>query len=196
MAKGASLHNSVLVFAGSDQIYGANAEPGPYSEDKAAPGNVYAETKLKAENEIAAILEKYYILRFTWMFSMPERNKKSPGFITNILKALITDTPVYLNENDYRGLTYAYEVIENFEKVIGIPYGCYNAGSENDVSIYELGETALDAFGASGRAEKILIKQSGSRRDLRISNDKLKNYGVMFSDSDRAIRKCVREFQI
>lgn len=195
IAKGCSLKNSILVFAGSDQIFSANTEDEPYTEDTVPlPGNVYAETKLTAEKEIAALMERYYNLRLTWMFSIPEKNKKTTGIIINILKALMSDTPVCLNKNDFRGLTYVYEVIENFEKIIGIPYGCYNAGSENDFSVYDIGKTILDAFNLSQRAEKILCGESGNRSELRMSNQKLKAHGIRFSDSEQAVRRCISEF--
>ena len=197
IAKGCSLKNSVLVFAGSDQVYSANTEDGPYAEEiTPLLGNVYAETKFAAENEISALVERYYNLRLTWMFSMPERNvKAASGIVSNVMRALITDTPIHLNENDFRGLTYVYEVIENFEKILEIPYGCYNAGSENDLSVYDIGKVILDALNARHRAESILLKASGNRRDLRISNQKLKKYGIYFSSSEQAIRRCISEFR-
>lgn len=196
LAKGCALKNSTLVFAGSDQIFSANTEDGPYTEDTLAlAGNVYAETKLKAEQEIAALLERYYNLRFTWMFSMPEKNKKTAGgIIFNVLKALMSDTPLGLNENDYRGFTYVYEVIENFERILELPFGTYNAGSENDRSAYEIGRTVFKALNVPRHRAKLLQPISGNRRDLRISNEKLKSYGVRFSLSEQAVRRCVREF--
>jgi len=197
IAKGCSLKNSVLVFAGSDQVYSANTEDGPYTENTIPlPGNVYAETKFAAENEISALVERYYSLRLTWMFSMPERNvKAASGIVSNVMRALISDTSIYLNENDFRGLTYVYEVIENFEKILDIPYGCYNTGSENNLSVYDIGKVILDVLNASHRVESILLQTSGNRRDLRISNQKLKNYGILFSDSEQAVRRCISEFR-
>lgn len=196
IAKGCSLKNSILVFLGSDQIFSANTESGPYTEETVPlPGNNYAETKLTAEREISNLIERYYNLRLTWMFSMPEKSKRTNGGILfNILKALMSDSPISLNENDFRGLTYVYEVIENFEKMIELPYGNYNAGSENDLSVYDMGSIVLDAFGLSHRAEKILCKASGDKRDLRISNQKLKKYNVFFSDSAQAVKRCISDF--
>lgn len=196
IAKGCALKNSILVFASSDQVFSANTEDGPYTEETVPnPGNVYAKTKLAAENEIAAIVERYYHLRLTWMFSMPERNRKTTGgILLNILRALMNNEPVQLNENAFRGFTYVHEVIENFAKIIQLPCGIYHAGSENHLSAYEIGEVVLDALHLAHRSGHILQRLSGERQDLRISNEKLKKYGVTFSDSEKAIRRCIREF--
>ena len=197
IAKGCALKNSILVFASSDQVYSSNTESGPYTEDITPMlGNIYARTKLAAEAEIASLLERYYSLRLTWMFSMPERNKKAAsGIVTNVMEALISDTPLHLNENDLRGFTYVYEVIENFEKLLDIPYGCYNTGSENNLSTYEIGKVILDALNVPHRTESILRKASGNKRDLRISNRKLRDFDIIFSDSEQAIRRCLLEFR-
>lgn len=111
IAKGCSLKNSILVFLGSDQIFSANTESGPYTEETVPlPGNIYAETKLAAEREISKLIERYYNLRLTWMFSMPEKGKKmNGGILLNILRALMNDSPISFNANDFRGFTYVYE---------------------------------------------------------------------------------------
>lgn len=188
-----------------DQIFSGNAArltkgsaiaAGPYTEeDRPLPGNVYAETKLAAEQAIAAVTERFYNLRLTWMFSLLERGKKTNGgIILNLMDALFNNKPVSLNDSDFRGITYVYEVIENFEKIIELPPGTYHTGSENALSVYAIGEIILKMLNLSHRAEAILHRGSGQRRDLRISNQKLRTGGVTFSDTEQAIRRCLTDF--
>ncbi|WP_195987346.1 sugar nucleotide-binding protein [Clostridium sp. D53t1_180928_C8] len=201
IAKGCEMKKSTLVFASSDQIYAGNKKEGPYSEDIIIePNNVYAESKFNAENEIKNILDNYYNLRLTWLFSMAERNKKvNTNIITNILNAALKKQPLNLSINEFRGMTYVYEVIENFEKLIEIPFGDYNYGSENNLSTYEIGTKVLEHMGLENRDEDIIIKDSerfkDKKRDLRISNRKLNKLNINFSDTEEAIQRCIQEFK-
>lgn len=201
IAKGCELKKSTLIFASSDQVYSGNKKEGPYSEETIIESNtVYAQSKYNAENEIKDILDNYYNLRLTWLFSMAERNKKvNTNIITNILNATLKKQPINLSINEFRGMTYVYEVIENFEKLIEIPFGDYNYGSENNFSTYEIGKKVLENMGLENRIEDIIIKDTerfkDKKRDLRISNSKLKKLNINFSDTEEAVQRCIKEFE-
>lgn len=96
-------------------------------------------------------------------------------------------------------MTYVYEVIENFEKLIEIPFGNYNYGSENNLSTYEIGKKVLENIGLENRIEEIIIKDTerfkDKKRDLRISNSKLKKLNINFSDTEEAVQRCIKEFE-
>lgn len=201
IAKGCELNDSTLIFASSDQLYAGNEEEGPYKEDIILrPNNIYGDTKLEAEKEIKNILEKYYNLRLTWMFSYAERNKRvNTNIITNILNAALKGEKISLATNEYRGISYVYEVIENIEKLMNIPFGDYNFGSENDICTYDIGCSFLENLGLQNRIEDIIIKDTerfkDKKRDLRISNKKLRDNGIYFESTEEAIARCIKEFK-
>lgn len=190
-----------MVFSSSNQVYSGNKKEGPYSEEIIIePNTIYAQSKYNAENEIKNILDNYYNLRLTWLFSMPERNKKvNTNIITNILNSTLKKQPINLSINEFRGMTYVYEVIENFEKLIEIPFGNYNYGSENNLSTYEIGKKVLENIGLENRIEEIIIKDTerfkDKKRDLRISNSKLKKLNINFSDTEEAVQRCIKGFE-
>lgn len=200
IAKGCELNNSTLIFASSDQLYAGNEEQGPYKEDIILkPNNIYGDTKLEAEKEIKNRLEKYYNLRLTWMFSYAERNKRvNTNIITNILNAALKGEKISLATNEYRGISYVYEVIENIEKLINIPFGDYNFGCENDICTYDIGCSVLENLGLQNRIEDIIIKDTDrfkdKKRDLRINNTKLRDNGIYFDSTQEAIARCIKEF--
>lgn len=201
IAKGCELNNSILIFTSSDQLYAGNEDEGPYKEDIILrPNNIYGNTKLEAEKEIKNRLEKYYNLRLTWMFSYAERNKRvNTNIITNILNAALRGEKISLATNEYRGISYVYEVIENIEKLINIPFGDYNFGSENDICTYDIGCSVLENLGLQNRIEDIIIKDTerfkDKKRDLRISNKKLRDNGIYFESTEVAIARCIKEFK-
>lgn len=200
IAKGCELNGSKLIFTSSDQVYNGNVEEGPYSEDTLInPVSVYGNSKLNAEKEIKNILDTYYNLRLTWLFSLPERNKKvNTNIITSIINTTLKNTPINLSNNEFRGMTYVYELIENIEPLLNCPYGDYNFGSENNLSTYDIGVKVLKSLNLSNRIEDIIIKDTEkfkyNPRDLRICTNKLKENSIIFDNTDIAIERCINEF--
>ncbi|MBL4930984.1 SDR family oxidoreductase [Clostridium paridis] len=200
VAKGCHVSKSKLIYLSSDQVYNGNIQSGPYSEECIAmPNTVYGKHKIEAENLIEKIVDDAVILRLTWLFSLPERKKKvNSNIIWNIVKAAITNESISLPANEYRGITYVYDLIQNFSKIINIPGGIYNAGSENSLSTYDIGKFIIEQMALSNRVEDTLIKDADRykdcKRDLRISNKKLNNIDISFPDTQEAISNCLEEF--
>jgi len=62
-------HNTTLLHISTDFVFDGQKKS-PYTEtDKPNPKNVYGTTKLQGEQEIMAILEKYFIIRTAWLYS-------------------------------------------------------------------------------------------------------------------------------
>ncbi|MFL0248946.1 SDR family oxidoreductase [Clostridium neuense] len=199
VAKACVKTKAKLIYLSSDQVYGGNDEVGPYDEEKYVPNNVYGKHKIQAEKEILRVMQNVVILRLTWLFDLPERQKKTnSNIVWNIAKALMENKAVKFPANEYRGITYVHDLVKNFDKIIDLPVGVYNAGSENNLSTYEVAKTVIAAMGLSYRIEEILIKDveryKEKNKDLRISNNKLKNHGIYFSSTEEAIRNCIKDF--
>lgn len=200
IAKGCAMQKSTLIFASSDQIFNGNQEDGPYSEYTIPnPQTVYAHSKLNAEKAISATLEHYYNLRLTWLFSLPERNKKiNPNILMNLYRALLQNSSITLSDNEFRGMTYVYDVIERVEKLLHLPYGNYNFGSENDYSTYDIGRFILDSIGLPHRSDELLIRDTerfkDKKRDLRICSPRLKEKGVYFPTTSQSLLRCLKDF--
>ena len=95
-------------------------------------------------------------------------------------------------------MTYVYDLLENFYKIFEIPFGIYNTGSENNLSTYNVAKIILEEMNLSHKINEILLRDEERfkerKRDLRISNLKLKNNGIVFLETEEAIRKCVKNF--
>lgn len=202
IAKACSLANSKLVNCSSEQIYNGNDESGPYKENcDVTPNSVYAVHKLNAEREVDKLLDNAVHLRLTWMFGLPERGcKVNTNIITNIIRAIMNGDIYKAPSNEYRGMTYVHEVVENMEKIINLPKGIYNTGSENDYSTYEVAKIVVQNLKLNRGLEEVLENDSErfkeKQRDLRIDNNKLRKSEIYFSTTEDAIKKCLREFKI
>ncbi|HCQ90295.1 MULTISPECIES: SDR family oxidoreductase [unclassified Clostridium] len=201
IAKACRMMGIKMIYLSSDQVYGGNENIGPYDEiTLPITNNIYGKHKLEAEEAIKEILEDGVILRITWLYSLPERNKPlKPNIIWNVVKAALNNKPVEFRTNEYRGITYVYDLINAFDKILQLPGGVYNAGSENNLNTYELGEIILKEMGLEHRIHELLIKDTESfknkNRDLRICNKKLEKYDIYFDETEKSLSKCINDFK-
>lgn len=197
IAKACKNVGAKLVFISTEQIYNGNEAAGPYKEtDTPIPDTIYGQNKLEAEIELRSILDEMWILRFTWMFGLPERNTSiNPNVLWNTLQALINGEKMLERRNEFRGLTYIHELIDQFEKVFDIPYGTYHTGAHNPASRFDIAQHILIEMGQSMRWGEILKPSDAPKtRDVRLDTSKLAEQGITFTDSKAAITQCLIEF--
>ncbi|MCD8741724.1 dTDP-4-dehydrorhamnose reductase [Mucilaginibacter roseus] len=142
LAKFCAEYGSTLIHVSTDFVFEGNA-PTPRTEDDiAAPINAYGQTKLDGELAISSVLEKYFILRTSWLYSEYGNN-----FVKTMLKfgaereqlTIIADqvgTPTY-------GIDLAYAIMEiiNTESTA---YGLYHYSNEGVASWYDFAKAIFD----------------------------------------------------
>lgn len=174
-----------LVCFSSDQVYSGSKQDGPYTEEMVAPGNVYATHKLEMERRVLDVLPDAIMLRAEWMYDI--RSPK-PNYLLSILRA--TDR-VAFSSGQYRGVTYLREVAENMEKVIALPGGAYNFGSETIQSMYEITKQLVELLG-----KNLVVEDVPPRHNLWMNCERAKGYGVTFSDVLAGLTKCLGDYEI
>lgn len=183
MAK-ASKDRKLICFS-SDQVYSGCSEEGPYSEDMAKPGNIYAEHKLEMEERVLETDADAVMLRAEWMY---DYYLKKTNYFMNIVNA---KDFVSFSSRQYRGITYLKEVVENMEKVLTLPGGVYNFGSETTKSMYEITRKFIELLG-----KKVKLEDAPARHNLWMNCDKAKRYGVEFSTVIDGLLKCAGDYNL
>lgn len=203
IGKVAKKYGAKLVFLSSEQVFNGNSNSGAFTEDDTpVPNTVYGKNKLEAENLLQDILDELWIVRFTWLFGLPERNKQmSNGILWETMSKLINQENIVASKREFRGMTYVYDVIENFPKLFHIPYGIYHFGSENDYSRYDVVNCILQEFGLDSNKinsvlEEDLVKYKDSNRDVRLNSSKVASFGIEFSNTLDSLKKCMKEYYI
>ena len=197
VANACKAQGAKLVFISTEQIFNGNPEAGPYTEqDTPVPDTVYGQNKLEAEHELKSILDEMWVLRFTWLFGLPERHTSiNPNVLWNAMQALTNGEVMQERRNEFRGLTYVHELIEQFPKIFTIPYGTYHTGAHNPASRYDIAAHILGELGQEARLGELLEANDAPKtRDVRLDTSKLAAQGVTFTESKLAISKCLREF--
>ncbi len=202
LARAAKQTGAKMIFISSEQVFNGNPESGPYTEEqKAVPDTVYGQTKLEAEELLSDILPELWIVRFTWLFGLPQRGCGMSGDILwGTLQAALKNQPIRVSRQEFRGMTYVHEMVENFSKLFQIPYGTYHMGAENQKSRYDIVREILEEIGLGNRLDELLIedtkKYAAHPRDIRLGTAKAQAAGIVFSDTSSALKKCLSEYKI
>jgi dTDP-4-dehydrorhamnose reductase len=201
VAKACKAVNAKMVFISSEQVFNGNTESGPFTEnDNPIPNTVYGENKLEAEGLLKDIIPELWILRYTWLFGLPERNTNiNPNILWNTIQIALKGEKTKVTNNEFRGLTYVHELIDQYTKIFELPYGTYHVGSKNDLSRYDITCHILTELGLQDRINDLIEidteKYKDNKRDVRLDCTKLANMGVTFSESKDGITKCIEEFK-
>ena len=177
----ASKHAKLICFS-SDQVYSGLEEEGPYSEDRVRPANIYAQHKLEMEQRVLDLAPDAVMLRAEWMY---DYYLKKPNYFMNIIRA---SGSVAFSSRQYRGITYVKEVAENMEKVMGLPGGSYNFGSETTRSMYEISREFLALLG-----KDIPLEDAPPRHNLWMNCGKAGAFGVVFSTVEEGLKRCAAD---
>jgi len=200
LAKAAKGVGAKMLFISSEQVFNGNKESGPYSEaDVAMPDTVYGKNKLEAEQLLQSILPELWTVRFTWLFGMPQRGCGMSGNILwDTMQAIMKNEKITVPINEFRGMTYVHEMVEQIIKLFDLPYGLYHLGAENNKSRYEIVREIFTGLGLETRLEDLLVadrdKYAELPRDIRLDTAKAKKAGFVFSNTSEAIAKCIAEY--
>lgn len=96
-----------LIHISSDYVFDGKINR-PYTEnDIVGPLNVYGASKLLSENVIKEVLDKYIILRTSWLIS-----KGPKGFVSKISSKLLNTKTIEVIDDNFGGPTCIYDLID------------------------------------------------------------------------------------
>lgn len=133
--------DAIMVYISTDYVFDGCLKDGEYSIDaKTNPQNEYGRTKLLGEQAVQEILDKYYIIRTSWVFGQYGHN-----FVFTMQKlAENRDTLTIVNDQFGRP-TWTRTLAEFMDFVIEkrAPYGIYHLSNEGSCSWYEFAKEIL-----------------------------------------------------
>ena len=191
LARAAQQTKAKLVAFSSDQVYAGTKQQGPLSEAlDLHPANIYGQYKLEAEQRVLELCPDSVHLRASWMYDLPGYGLPIRGNLPlNLLRAALKGETVRFSRNDFRGVTYVRQVIENLEPAMDLPGGVYNFGSGN----------AEDMVCTARRFAKALditvkITEESWERNLVMDAAKLERSGIRFAATQQGIRCCLQDY--
>lgn len=196
IAKACKLTGAKLVFMSSDQVYNGTHLLGPLKEeDVLQPVNIYGQHKLECEQRTQWNMPESVGLRLTWMYDLPDsRLKLNSNLLANLQKAYNEGNSIKAAVNEYRGVTYVWEVVKNMEKAMSLPGGIYYYGSGNTLNSYDLHLKAAELMGLKKPTEWILCDEErfcDEPRNLTMDCSLIGEHGIRFNDSVEGIEEAM-----
>lgn len=135
-----------LLYLSTDYIFSGEGERPWEPGDEPAPINVYGLTKFEGEQEIKSRMNKYFIVRISWVFGVNGNN-----FIKTMLRLGRENGAVRVVDDQIGSPTYTYDLAVLLVDMIETEkYGEYHASNEGLCSWYEF---AKEIFAAAGMNE-------------------------------------------
>ena len=193
LARAAQQTKAKLVAFSSDQVYAGTKQQGPLSEAlNLHPANIYGQYKLEAEQRVLELCPDSVHLRASWMYDLPGYGLPIRGNLPlNLLRAALKGEAVRFSRNDFRGVTYVRQVIENLEPVMDLPGGVYNFGSGNAEDMVCTARQFAKALDIT-----VKITEESWERNLVMDAAKLERSGIRFAATQQGIRCCLQDYEL
>ena len=191
LARAAQQTKAKLVAFSSDQVYAGTKQQGPLSEAlDLHPTNIYGQYKLEAEQRVLELCPDSVHLRASWMYDLPGYGLPIRGNLPlNLLRAALKGEAVRFSRNDFRGVTYVRQMIENLEPAMDLPGGVYNFGSGNAEDMVCTARQFAKALGIT-----VKIAEESWERNLVMDAAKLERSGIRFAATQQGIRCCLQDY--
>lgn len=127
LAEAVKKQDAKFMYISTDYVFnGQGDKPWEPDDQDYAPLNVYGESKLEGELEVAKILDKYFIVRIAWVFG-----KNGNNFIKTMIKVGETHSEVEVVADQIGTPTYTFDLARLLIDMIeSDKYGYYHATNE------------------------------------------------------------------
>ncbi len=143
IAKVCKVNNLKMMYISTDYVFDGQGERPWEPEDERHPLNVYGQSKYEGELAVETNVEKYFIVRISWVFGLNGKN-----FVKTMLNLGKTKDEISVVNDQTGSPTYTYDLARLLVDMIETEcYGRYHATNEGLCTWYEF---ACEIFRQSG----------------------------------------------
>jgi len=165
----------------------------PYLEsDQPHPISIYGSSKLAGERYVKSLLERYFIVRSSWLYGLYGKN-----FAETILKLAEEKEELAVVDDQVGSPTYTRDLSRKIKELLLTKlYGVYHITNSGSCSWYEFAREILKLGGIKGVELKPITSEELSRPARRPRFSVLKNYRLreILGDSMRDWREALRDY--
>lgn len=148
LAESCHKHKIKMLYVSTDYVFSGEGEEEFEPDAKKAPLNTYGLSKLRGEEAVSEILDRYFIVRTSWVFG-----EKNTNFIATMLKLSLTRDEISVVNDQIGSPTYSKDLAALLCQMIkSEKYGIYHGTNEGFCSWYELAEKT---FLVAGKAVNV-----------------------------------------
>jgi dTDP-4-dehydrorhamnose reductase len=150
--------DSALVYICTDYVFDGTKGSPYYEYDQTNPLSVYGKTKLQGEAYIRDLLNKFYIVRTSWLYGY-----HGPNFVTTMLKLAQTHDQISVVGDQIGSPTYTVDLSKAIAKLIEKPvYGIYHITNSQHCTWYEYAQLIFDIAGKKVNLKPVTTEEFGS----------------------------------
>lgn len=166
-----------MVYISTDYVFDGEGDQPFEVTDKPNPLNHYGKTKFEGELEVQNILDKYFIIRISWVFGIHGNN-----FVKTMLKLGKTRGEISVVADQVGSPTYTYDLAALLVEMIKTDrFGIYHATNEGYCSWYDFAREIFKQQGLTVNVLPINTEQYPTRakrpRNSMISKNMLSENG-------------------
>lgn len=166
-----------MVYISTDYVFEGKGDTAYEVDDKAAPDNTYGLTKYQGEEAVRKILNKYFIIRISWVFGINGNN-----FINTMMKLGESRSELNVVADQIGSPTFTYDLAPLICDMIATDkYGIYHATNEGYCSWAEFAEYIFSVTGQKVLVHHIKSEEYPTKasrpKNSRLSKASLDNAG-------------------
>lgn len=169
--------NCKMIYISTDYVFEGQGERPWEPEDACAPQGVYGRTKYEGELAVKELLEKYFIVRISWVYGVNGKN-----FVKTMLNLSKTHDRLTVVNDQFGSPTYTPDLAKLLVDMVQTErYGIYHASNEGICSWYEFACAIFEAAGIKMEVVPVTTAEYGAKAprpfNSRMSKEKLAEKG-------------------
>lgn len=165
--------NAKMLYVSTDYVFDGTKNGFYEVDDKPNPINVYGKTKLLGEQAVQRILDKYFIVRISWVFGEHGNN-----FVKTMLRLGKEHKEINVVADQYGSPTYTVDLAPLLVEMIETEkYGIYNATNEGVCTWSEFAEEIFKIAKLDVKVKRITTAEYSTRAkrpmNSRLNRNKL-----------------------
>ncbi|NBK97638.1 MAG: dTDP-4-dehydrorhamnose reductase [Erysipelotrichia bacterium] len=195
IARACKENNVKLIYISTDYIFSGNGNIAYEVDDETAPLGIYGESKLQGENKVKELLDKYFIVRISWVFGINGNN-----FVKTMLKLGKERMEINVVSDQIGSPTYTVDVANLLCDMIATEkYGTYHATNEGFCSWAEFAEEIFRLAGYDTKVNYITTDKYPTRakrpKNSRLSKIKVADNFYRLPTWEIALDKFIKELK-
>ncbi|SHI94703.1 dTDP-4-dehydrorhamnose reductase [Aquimarina spongiae] len=180
IAEACKKNDATLIHISTDYVFDGKKETPYTEEDLPNPINEYGKSKLEGEKEILKILDKYFIIRTSWLYS-----KYGHNFFKTILRKSRTEKQLTITASETGTPTNAHDLAKFILEIVSSnssDYGLYHYSNLGEATWHDFAEEILRA---SGKLSEIKLEKTDNYPTFAVRP----KYGVLSKEKTIKVLK-------
>lgn len=168
----------ILLFVSTDYVFSGDGTEPWKPDDERKPVSQYGKSKYHGELEVERLLDKYFIVRISWIYGINGNN-----FVKSMLKLAETNNEIAIVSDQIGSPTYTVDVAKAMVDIIQTnKYGKFNVSNEGFCSWREFAQEIFDITKKNIKVISISSEEYGAKAkrplNSRMDNNKLVESGL------------------